>query len=170
MSHDSERPADSGPTDDEPGEHERRHLFERAIPEVIKRLIERALETGVEKIAEAPENLRDLVSDLKLPKEAAQYFYEQIDDTKKGLYRVVAKEIRDVLEHVNMSDEIADVLTKLQFEINTTIRFVPQGAAPEDEQGEEAEKHSLPRPKVVSKVVMKARDVLKSRERGEPKE
>ena len=172
MSDDSERPSDSRPPYDEPLEGDRRRLFERAVPEVIKRLIERALETGVERIAEAPENLRDLVNDLKLPKEAAQYFYEQIDDTKKGVYRVVAKEIRDVLEHVNMSDEIADVLTKLQFEINTTIRFVPQSGAqdPDAEDGDETERHPIPRPKVVSKVVMKARDVLKPKERPEPKE
>ncbi len=167
MTQDSELPPDGAPAEDEPSEHERRRLFERAVPEVMRRLIERALETGVEKIIEAPETLRELVSDLKLPKEAAGYFYEQIDDTKRGVYRVVAKEIRDVLEHINLSDEIADVLTKLQFEVNTTIRFVPQTAEQDDEEGEEnqGEKRSgIPRPRVVSKVVMKARDMLKPKD------
>jgi hypothetical protein len=141
--------------------------------------MERALEAGVERLTEAPENLRELVADLKLPKEASGYVYDQIDDTKKGIYKIVAKEIRDVLEHINFADELADVLTKLQFEVNTTIRFVPNDRADEAEGGEEShagedegDEHGsrtkrpsrYPRPKVVSKVVMKAKEALKPKE------
>jgi hypothetical protein len=182
MSDDEERPDDFEAFDDE-DTGERRRLFERAIPGVVKRVIERAVETGVEKLSEAPENLRELVNEMRLPKEAAHYFYEQIDDTKKGVYRVVAKEIRDVLEHINFADEIAEVLTKLQFEINTTIRFVPNKAddeaadeQPEDEEGRPPSTHPpaegaerkrpsrIPRPQVVSKVVMKAKEALKPKD------
>ena len=156
--------------DDGHDEHERRRLFERAVPEVVRRLLERALESGVGKLSEGPENVRNLLSDLKLPKEALHYIYSQIDDTKKGLYRVVAKEIRDVLEHTNFSDEIADVLTKLSFEINTQVRFVPNPqvakatdatAGDEDDDANAAGSGpAIPRPRVVSKVVVKARDKL----------
>ncbi len=154
------------PLEDDP---ERRRLFERAVPEVIRRVLERAVESGVERITEAPENIREIISEMKLPKEAAQILYDQVDDTKKGVYRVVAKEIRDVLEHINFADEIAEVLTKLQFEINTTIRFVPNQRTAEDEEeapaeeGDDCKKRPsiIPRPQVVSKVVMKARDALK---------
>ncbi len=159
--------------DDEPG----KRLFERVIPEVIKRVVERAVETGVETLTEGPENIRKLAGDLKVPKEAAQYMYTQIDDTKKGVYRVVAKEIRDVLEHTNFADEIAEVLTKLQFEITTQIRFVPHTGQDGDDTGEDAEKTEkkdeksaprkktsvIPRPKVVSKVAVKALEVLERR-------
>ncbi|MEM9694808.1 MAG: hypothetical protein AAGA56_19830 [Myxococcota bacterium] len=157
-------------------ETERKRLFERAVPVVVRKVVERALETGVRNLYDAPENLREVINELKLPKEAAAYLYEQVDDTKKGVYRVVAKEIRDVLEHVNFADEIADVLTKLQFEVNTTVRFVPnhdrsEEHAPHDEEGathgagnetSEARKRPsrIPRPQVVSKVVMRARDAL----------
>jgi hypothetical protein len=181
-------PPDFDAFDDDAADGEKKRLLEFALPEVVKRLIERAVETGVEKIVEAPENLRELVNDLKLPKEAAQVLLHQVDDTKKGVYRVVAKEIRDVLEHTNLADELAKALTKLQFEINTTIRFVPnvdRGAAREGEEadeeqrdesdeppeaqtgskpaaarGDERRPSKLPRPTVVSKVVMKARDVV----------
>lgn len=176
--------------DDDADEPERRRLFERAVPEVIKRIIERALESGVEKLTEGPENLRHLLHDLKLPKEAMQYLYGQVDDTKKGLYRVVAKEIRDVLDHTNFAEEIAKVLTLLSFEINTQIRFVPnpvvdEGEAERDHGGKAREDEAaastadrgsedsttepegslprIPRPQVVSKVVMKARDKLERR-------
>lgn len=150
-----------------------RRLYERAIPEVLKRVVERAVVRSVERITEAPENIRDLIDDVKIPKEAAQFVYEQVDDTKKGVYRVVAKEIRDVLEHMNFADEIAEVLTKLQFEINTTIRFVPNDQSEEVEEGDaeatpEKRPSNIPRPKVVSKVVMKARDRLKPKPKTHP--
>ena len=157
--------ADELPGDAE--DSERKRLFERTIPELVKRAVERAVETGVEKLAEGPENLRNLVGDMKLPKDVVQYLYGQIDETKKGVYRVVAKEIRDVLEHTNISDEMADVLTKLSFEVNTTIRFVPNEAKQNDgeESGKDSSDRKIPRPQVVSKVVMKARDALSGKDR-----
>ena len=169
---------------DEGLDGDRKRRFERAVPDVLRKLVERAVLSGVETLAEGPENLRKHLGDLKVPKEAASYVYDQIDDTKKGLYRVVAKEIRDVLEHMSLADELASVLTKLSFEINTQIRFVPNEAAksaddaprPKD-GGEDAtstttgegdaagptdgrRKSHFPRPQVVSKVVMKAVDMV----------
>ncbi len=168
---DEHDPMDELPADEE----SRRKVFERAVPEVFRRVVERAVETGLRNLAESPGNIRDVVQEMKLPKEAAQVVYEQLDDTKKGLYRVVAKEIRDVLEHINFADEIADVLTKLQFEVNTTVRFVPNSspegeeedeaadetASEEDEREERKRPSRYPRPQVVSKVVMKARDAYR---------
>lgn len=98
-----------------------RRLVEGVIPEIIKR----AVELGVEKARESPDNLKQLVSDMKLPKEVATYLLQQIDETKNGLFRVVAKEIRDFLEHTNFAGEVQKLLTTVQFEVNTTIRFTP---------------------------------------------
>src|SRR5262249_39666772 len=103
-----------GPSNDGGSRHERdersdpdkRRLFERRVPEIGKRVLERAVETGASRLAEGPENLRNFVQDMKLPKEEIHYLYQQIDDTKNGLYRVVAKEIRDVLEQTQFADEI----------------------------------------------------------------
>jgi hypothetical protein len=114
----------SGRADEEAPETERHRFAERLLPELIKRFIE----AGVGKIAEGPENLRHLVGELRLPKEIANYLFAQIDETKNGLYRVVAKEIRDFLEHTNVAEELTRALTKLSFEIRTEIRFVPNEA------------------------------------------
>jgi len=156
---------------------ERRRPFERAIPDLLKRAVERAVESGVGKLAEGPDGLRHFVGDMKLPKEVLQYLYQQIDDTKTGLYRVVAKEIRDVLEHTQFADEITKVLTKLSFEIKTEIRFVPNDArpperseddAPPEEEPEaepgEAQK-GLPKPSVSAQVTVKDRGKETRRER-----
>src|SRR5688572_18387977 len=78
-----------------PGEEgERKRLFERAIPDLVKRMVERAVESGVERLSEGPEGLKNLVGGGKIPKEVLHYLFSQIDDTKNGIYRVVAKEIR----------------------------------------------------------------------------
>src|SRR5207253_5962629 len=99
----------------------RRRRLEGVIPELVKR----AVELGVEKARESPDTLKQLVSDLKVPKEIAHYLLGQIDETKNGLFRVVAKELRDFLEQTNLAGEIQKVLTTVQFEVNTTIRFTP---------------------------------------------
>ncbi len=144
-----------------PPDQERRRLYERAVPEVIKRIVERAVESGVEKlneIGERPDNLRHFLSELRLPTEVLADVYAQVDDTKNGLYRVVAKEIRDVLEHTAIADEIAKVLTKLSFEIKTEIRFVPNDRAEEAVEGEKTEREAVPvRPKITSEVSVKER-------------
>jgi len=181
---DSRPPSDDARDDDDLHDGDRRRLFERTVPDVLRKIVERAVGTGVETLTEGPDNLRKHLGDLKLPKEAASYVYEQIDDTKKGLYRVVAKEIRDVLEHMSLADEVASVLTKLSFEINTQIRFVPNpvtkephdddtstepsadasqgadGAASDAPAGGVRRKSHFPRPQVVSKVVMRAVDMV----------
>lgn len=160
------------------GEGERKRLFERAIPEAVKRVVERvverAVETGVNRLADGPENLRNFVGEMKLPKEVLHYIYTQIDDTKTDLYRVVAKEIRDVFERMQFADEIAKVLTKLSFEIRTEIRFIPndaqkgdakRGDAKDDEDaGEPGDAEAkgkggagLPKPEVSTQVTVKDR-------------
>jgi len=102
------------------------------FPDILKR----AVEMGVER---TPENLKNFVNELKLPKEIAHYIFSQIDETKNGLFRVVAKEIRDFLEHTNFSGELQKVLTTVQFEVNTTIRFSPNKGSSEAKDKEPAE-------------------------------
>jgi hypothetical protein len=97
---------------------------ERLIPELIKRIIE----AGVERLTEGPENVRRVVSDLKLPREVLAAVLSQLDETKTGLYRVVAREVRDILTETSLADELAKALTSLSFEIRTTVRFVPNDA------------------------------------------
>lgn len=114
-------PADRTSTAPPPKDERRKRRLEGVIPEIVRR----AVELGVEKTLEAPDNVKQFVGDLKLPKEIAHYLLAQIDETKNGLFRVVAKEMRDFLEHTNLAGEMQKVLTAVQFEVNTTIRFTP---------------------------------------------
>jgi hypothetical protein len=123
---------------------DRRRRLDSVIPELIKR----AVEIGVEKAAEAPDNLKEFVGGMKLPREAANYLLAQVEETKNGLFRVVAKEVRDFLEHTNLAGEMQKMLTTVQFEISTTIRFKPNEGTGED-------KAKLPKPEVKAEVQMK---------------
>jgi hypothetical protein len=160
-------PDDPDKAEGDRGDHEKKRLFERAIPEILKRVVERAVESGASRLAEGPENLRHFVQELKLPKEVLHYLYTQIDDTKNGLYRVVAKEIRDVLEQTKFADELTKVLTKLSFEIKTEIRFIPNDAGTKKAEGEEEGEGGvkLPKPEVVAQVSVKDRVKDARRER-----
>jgi hypothetical protein len=116
----------------------RRKRLESLIPEIIKRAVER----GVTRATEAPEDLKQLVTDLRVPKEIVGYLFTQVDETKNGLFRVFAKEMRDFLEHTNLAGEIRNVLTTVQFEIHTTVRFAPNAPSakadgPEADDGDD---------------------------------
>jgi hypothetical protein len=132
----------------------RRKRLEGVIPELLKR----AIEIGVDRAQDAPESLKHFVGELKLPKEIASYILQQVDETKNGLFRVVANEIRDFLEHANISSEMKKILTTVQFEINTTVRFSPNDSPPpaeETEEGAEARKAATTKPEVKTQVHVK---------------
>lgn len=99
----------------------KRRRLEGVIPDLLKR----AVEIGVEKATEAPDSIKQFMHDRKIPKEVAQLLFSQIEETKNGILRVVANEVRDFLEHTNVANDLKNVLTSVQFEVNTTIRFTP---------------------------------------------
>jgi hypothetical protein len=140
-------------------DNERRRRLDSVIPELIKR----AVELGVEKAAEAPDNLKEFVGGMKLPREVAHYLLSQVEETKNGLFRVVAKEIRDFLEHTNLSSEMRKILTTVKFEVNTTIRFKPNDAG-----STEGETQKFPKPEVRTDVQVKRDE--RSRERRRSRE
>jgi hypothetical protein len=148
---------------DPPDTGTRRRRLEGVIPELLKR----AIEIGVDKASDAPESLKHFVSDLKLPKEIVTLILQQVDETKNGLFRVVAKEIRDFLEHTNISSEMQKMLTTVQFEINTTVRFTPNDGStkPASDGTEPAEATTPPRPEVKTQVHVK-RDEPRPRRRA----
>ena len=147
-------------------DNERRRRLESVIPELIKR----AVELGVEKAVEAPDNLKEFVGGMKIPREAAHYLLSQVEETKNGLFRVVAKEVRDFLEHTNLGSEMQKMLTTVQFEINTTIRFKPNDGTSEGGNGGDGDEPKMPKPEVKSQVTMKQRPEERPRERRRSRE
>lgn len=93
----------------------------RVLPELVRRI----LEAGLERLGEGPENVRQRLGDLKLPKEALSSLLTQIDEGKSGLYRALTRELREFLEDTNFTEELVRALTMLSFEIKMEIRLIP---------------------------------------------
>ena len=134
----SERPPPSQfePDDSEGADahRESREGTRRLVERLLREGVRKAVEKGVEQITETPENLRHFVQEMKLPREIASLLLSQAEDTKNGMYRAVAREIRDFLDHTNLAEEVVRALTTLSFEIKTEIRFIPNDQKAEGER------------------------------------
>jgi hypothetical protein len=111
--------------EDFPPSEARRGRLENLIPDIVRR----TFYAGLGAVFTTEEGIRKLASDLKLPKDVANYLIQQAASSKDELLRVVGKEIRGFLESVNISGEMQKLLTSLSFEIKTEIRFIPNDEA-----------------------------------------
>lgn len=123
---DDEAPPDDGASADEGEPRDRqRGRLEGFIPDIVKR----TFYAGLGAVFTTEEGIRKIASDLKLPKDVANYLIQQAAASKDELFRVVGKELRGFLETVNISGELQKLLTSLSFEIKTEIRFIPNDEA-----------------------------------------
>ncbi len=136
--------------DGEEGDDRRRSRLESVIPDLIKK----AVQGGYDRATGAAETLNSFIGESKLPKEIVNAIFGQIDETKNGLFRVVAKEVRGFLEAVDFQRELQKLLTTVSFEIKTEIRFIPNDSMPE----------KLGRPQVKANMKVK-----RQRDREKPK-
>ncbi len=135
-----------------PSPQRERRRFESRLPSLIRRGIEKSIEAGLntfekslETGRETTETMREVLSEVKiprdvatavgkalqeakLPREIAGAVFNQIDDTKNDVMRIVAKEVRDFLDATDLASEIKAALTSLSFEVRTEIRFIPNDA------------------------------------------
>jgi len=103
-------------------------------PEEVKKLsglvpdlVRRAVLTGVGALFMTEEGLRNLVGEMKLPKDALAFLLAQADKTRSGAVRVVTQEVRRCLESETLRREIWKVLTGVTLEVNATIQLKPSG-------------------------------------------
>lgn len=158
------------PSQPPPREHEhRRERRESLFRETLRRAVEKSVEAGVETFTKADSAFRGAVGaveEAKLPKEFANVFFSQVDETKNAVVRVVAREVRDFLDSTDIADEFYRALTSLSFEIKTEIRFIPNdtGGVRPDVRAKVAPKRDKDRDKDREKD---GRESRRSRKRGE---
>ncbi len=110
-----------------PERRERRRRLERLLRDAVRGAVEKGLEAGLETITRTDRAIRGVVGG-ELPRELAGYVFQQIDETKNVMVRVVAKEVRDFLEATDLADVLQRALTSLSFEVRMQVRFVPNEA------------------------------------------
>ena len=93
----------------------------RMVPELVKRLFV----AGLGAVFTSEEGIRRLASEVSLPKDVASYLITQAQSTKDELFRLVARELREFLESINLGAELTKILTSLTFEIKMQVRLLP---------------------------------------------
>ena len=120
-----------------------RDRLETFIPDLVRR----TFAAGLGALFTTEEGLRKLSKEVPMPKEVAGYLASTAGNTKDEVLRIVAREVREFLQTINLSDEIARMRTTLSFEIKTEIRFIPND-----------EKYTGVEPDVKAKVALKRTD------------
>ena len=121
MATDDEAPRQPGaPADKDDGIPETiRQRLEHLVPELVKK----TFAAGMGAVFSTEEGIRKIARE-SLP-EIAGYVASSADGAKDKVFEVIARETREFLSNLNVSDEIAKILTTLSFEIKTEIRFIP---------------------------------------------
>jgi hypothetical protein len=104
--------------DDQLPETIRRRL-ESLVPELVKK----TFAAGMGAVFSTEEGIRKLARE-SLP-EVAGYLASSADGAKDKVFEIIARETREFLSNLNITEEIAKLLTTLSFEIKTEIRFIP---------------------------------------------
>jgi len=101
-------------------------------PEEMKKLsgiVRRAVLTGVGALFMTEEGIRNLVGDMKMPKDALAFLIAQADKTRSEVARVVTQEVRRFLESETLRREIWKLLNGVTLEVNATVHLKPSGEA-----------------------------------------
>jgi hypothetical protein len=95
------------------------------VPDIVRR----AVLTGVGALFMTEEGIRNLVGDMKLPKDAIGFLLSQAEKTRTEVARVVTQEVRRFLESETLRREIWKVLTGVTLEVTASIQL-KQGGEP----------------------------------------
>ena len=93
------------------------------VPDIVRR----AVLTGVGALFMTEEGIRNLVGEMKLPKDALGFLVAQADKTRSEVTRIVTQEVRRFLESETLSREIWKLLTSVTLEVNATVQLKPSG-------------------------------------------
>jgi len=114
-------PPDETEEDRERNERSIRQRLEGLVPDLVKR----TFYAGLGAVFTTEEGIRKIAKEFSLPKDVASYLIDSAQGTKDELFRIVAKEMREFLQGLNLHQEIAKLLTMISFEVKTEIRFIP---------------------------------------------
>ena len=109
----------TNPPDDKLNETIRQRL-EHLVPELVKK----TFAAGMGAVFSTEEGIRRIAREVSLP-DVVGYVANSADGAKDKVFDIVARETREFLSNLNLTEEIAKILTTLSLEIKTEIRFIP---------------------------------------------
>ncbi|GAB4292443.1 MAG: hypothetical protein Kow0090_06320 [Myxococcota bacterium] len=115
---------DNREKDDPKGEQSGwRAKIEGMVPEMVKK----TLSIGVSGFLFSEEGIKNLVSELKLPKDVVTFLLAQSERTRQEIARIFAEEVRKYLEENDVAEIAREFVKDMSVEINTTIKFTYEG-------------------------------------------
>lgn len=91
---------------------------------LLGELVKKAVSTGINTMLSTEEGVRAVVGAVA-QKDIIGSAVHGVDATHKEAMSIVGREVGNFLENLNLSEEIAKILTSVSFEIRTEVRFIP---------------------------------------------
>ena len=91
---------------------------------LLGELVKKAVSTGINTMLSTEEGVRAVV-DAVAQKDIIGSAVNGVDATRKEAMSLVGREVGSFLDNLNLSEEIAKILTSVSFEIRTEVRFIP---------------------------------------------
>jgi len=107
-----------------------RNMVGAIVAKVVPKIVKRVVVAGGEKLTET--DLRQMVKEASLssmPKDVSGLVVGQLDNAREEFFKILAREIQQFLESLNLTQELQKVLTSLSLEVRTEIRFIPNDKA-----------------------------------------
>lgn len=112
------------PTGQGPGEDKLTETIRQRLEHLVPELVKKTFTAGMGAVFSTEEGIRKIAREVSLP-DVAGYVASTGAGAKDKVFEVIARETRDFLANLNLTEEIAKILTTLSFEIKTEIRFIP---------------------------------------------
>jgi len=85
--------------------------------------IRKLLVSGISTVFMTEEGIRNVVGDLRLPKEAIQFLLTQTDNGRREVVRIVSEELKDFLRGMDLTGELRSALVGLTLEVNASVKI-----------------------------------------------
>ena len=107
-----------------PGDDKLTETIRQRLEHLVPELVKKTFTAGMGAVFSTEEGIRKIAREVSLP-DVAGYVASTGAGAKDKVFEVIARETRDFLANLNLTEEIAKILTTLSFEIKTEIRFIP---------------------------------------------
>jgi hypothetical protein len=99
----------------------------------VQEWVKKAAVAGMGALFMTEEGIRNLASQMKLPKEVLTFVLSSAEKTKDEIGRVVTEEVRRFLQSEKLRDEFLKLLTRMTLEVTAQVRLVPESEKPGEE-------------------------------------
>lgn len=96
-----------------------RAKIEGMVPDMVKK----TLSIGVSGFLLSEEGIKNLVSELKLPKDVVTFLLAQSEKTRQEIARIFAEEVRKYLENNDVAEIARKFMKDMNVEMTTTVKF-----------------------------------------------